>query len=120
MLGNVRVGIGTIVLSVMILAITSCETYPLPKGWSNGVAADLEEAAKAEESYFTDNGTYTASLDDLKKAGLDGSPSPYTTITVARADTDGYCLNATYSFESHERQWHLHSEDNFKSGEGTC
>jgi type IV pilus assembly protein PilA len=74
------------------------------KGYDAGIKSDLRNAATAEETYLTDNGTYTTDVTQLQANGFKySSSSDYTsgtTLIVPKLDggvgsNKGYCISAT-------------------------
>jgi type IV pilus assembly protein PilA len=100
-------GFTLIELLVVIIIIGILAAIAMPvflnqrqKGWEAAVKADLRYAATTEETYLTENNTYTGSIADLKatgfkysdKANYDGGVA---TIAAAFDSGSSYCLSAT-------------------------
>ena len=78
-------------------------------GGGEGVAdvaaqSDLRNAAVVQESYYTDNATYTTDLSELEAAGF--VPSEDVTLTIVQADAQGYCMEAQHA---EGEVWHFSS-----------
>jgi type IV pilus assembly protein PilA len=93
-------GFTLIELLVVIIIIGILAAIAIPvflnqrtKGWDAQAKSDLKNMATAQETYLTDNGTYTAALGDLETAGFNvsGDTSNHTPTTFADAAA-GYCL----------------------------
>lgn len=85
---------------IIIIAILAAIAIPMylsqrQKGWEANARSDLRNAAVAQESYFTDNDTYTLNNADLEVEGF--NPSANVTLTVSAADSTGYCMSAVHN-----------------------
>jgi type IV pilus assembly protein PilA len=70
------------------------------KGWEAAVKADLRYLATTQETYLTENNTYTSSVADLKVSGFKYSDKVNyvggdASITVTFDTSKSYCLTAT-------------------------
>lgn len=84
------------------------------------ILSDLRNAATAQETVFTETGSYTSSITDLQGAGFrysdgynyaGGTPQ----ITISRANATSYCMYATDSAGDSQRY-----DSNSGLSEGTC
>ncbi len=96
---------------VTLIAIIAAIAIPLfavyrRSVYDADVKANLENAAKAEEAYYKDNGTYTAKIDSL--SGF--NPGDNVTITVEATKT-GYTIagKVTYGCEAKTGVWFIDS-----------
>lgn len=85
---------------IIIIAILAAIAIPMylsqrEKGWESNAKSDLRNAAVAQESYFTDNDSYTANNADLEVEGW--NPSSDVTLAVVSADTTSYCMQAVHN-----------------------
>jgi hypothetical protein len=87
-LGGAGLGL-TVLLTVMALPTVHAQQHRVARA---EVASTLRNAAVAEESFFTENGTYTDSVPALVREGLDPAGVQ---ITVLSASETGYCLFAS-------------------------
>ena len=98
-------GFTLIELLVVIIIIGILAAIAIPvflnqrkKGWDAQAKSDLKNMAIAEETYLTDAGVYTDTVNpDLTNDGFVASAD--TTLqaaaTFASGDADGYCLDVT-------------------------
>lgn len=63
------------------------------------VKSDLRNGATAEETYLTDNLTYTTNVSDLNREGFRGVPGVAFTIVSAVGDQN-YCLEGSWAGEA--------------------
>lgn len=83
---------------IIIIAILAAIAIPMylsqrEKGWEATARSDLRNAAVAQESYYTDEETYTSDVADLEVEGFNVSAN----ITFATAgDAEGYCMDAVH------------------------
>lgn len=85
---------------IIIIAILAAIAIPMylsqrQKGWDANAQSDLRNAAVAQESYFTDNATYTAVLGDLLGEGYNNSADIVLT-PAAGNNAAGYCMEAIH------------------------
>jgi type IV pilus assembly protein PilA len=100
-------GFTLIELLVVIIIIGILAAIAIPvflnqrqKGWDAAVKSDLRNAATAEETWLTDNGTYTANVADLTSVGFKYSAaSNYDANTALIVPVpngnNSYCISAT-------------------------
>ncbi len=85
---------------IIIIGILAAIAIPMylnqrQKGWEAAAKSDLRNAAVAQESYFTDNATYTSTSSDLEDQGF--NPSADVTLSIVSADSNGYCMSAVHN-----------------------
>ena len=85
---------------IIIIAILAAIAIPMylsqrEKGWNANIRSDLRNAAVAQESYFTDNDTYTTTQTNLTAEGF--NPSANVTITYVEGTPTRYCMSAVHS-----------------------
>lgn len=112
-------GFTLIELLVVIIIIGILAAIAIPvflnqrqKAWDSAVKADLRNAATAEETYYTENATYSAAVADLTTAGFklsdDGNYAvdAATSFTVPTATAAEFCVQGvsksgkTFSYAS--------------------
>lgn len=84
------------------------------------VQSDLRNAATAQETVFTESGSYTSSISDLQGAGFrysdgDNYAGGTPQITISRASATSYCMYATDSAGDSHRV-----DTSSGLSEGTC
>lgn len=91
---------------IIIIAILAAIAIPMylsqrQKGWQSNVQSDLRNAAVAQESYFTDAGTYAngvAAADPAGALGLNGfNKSANITFDSIVGDAAGYVMTAHHN-----------------------
>ena len=97
-------GFTLIELLVVIIIIGILAAIAIPvflnqrkKGWDAQAKSDLRNAAVAEETWLTDNGSYTNSTANLNTDGFKNTPGvTFSVVSVrpAGTGTDSYCLKA--------------------------
>jgi type IV pilus assembly protein PilA len=105
-------GFTLIELLVVIIIIGILAAIAIPvflnqrkKGWDAQAKADLKNMATAEETYLTDNGSYSSTVADLETAGFKKSADTATPKAVG-TDATSYCLSissksgSTWRYES--------------------
>ncbi|KPK92234.1 MAG: hypothetical protein AMJ94_05485 [Deltaproteobacteria bacterium SM23_61] len=65
------------------------------RGFNAAAQSDLRNAATAQEAYYTDNQSYTATADDLTNRGY--TKTTNVTLTIAGADTSTYQMTAKHT-----------------------
>lgn len=96
---------------IIIIAILAAIAIPMylsqrQKGWDANAQSDLRNAAVAQESYFTDNSTYTVVLGDLTGEGYNQSAN--IDLTPVDGDGSGYCMEAFHNSNA-GRVWFMSS-----------
>jgi type IV pilus assembly protein PilA len=106
-------GFTLIELLVVIIIIGILAAIAIPvflnqrqKGYDAGVKSDLRNAATAEETYLTDNGSYTNVQAALSTEGFQSSNATdylggATTLSVVADTNNGYCITA----QSASKKW---------------
>ena len=84
------------------------------QGAGDAAQSDLRHAAVMQETYYTENSSYTADLSDLEAVGFQATPD--VTLTIVRGDEQGYCMEAQ---ELQGPLWHLSSTEG-NVAEGPC
>ena len=94
-------GFTLIELLVVIIIIGILAAIAIPvflnqrkKGWDAQAKADLKNMATAQETYLTDNGSYSSTIDDLTAAGFKSSADSTNHKAVATSGT-AYCLSVS-------------------------
>lgn len=77
--------------------------------------SELRNAALAQESYYTDNETYTTMLSDLTALGW--NPEADVTVTINSADAMSFCMEAVHS--NGGDTWSFNSNGGLNAG-ATC
>lgn len=82
---------------IIIIAILAAIAIPMylsqrQKGWEANARSDLRNAAVAQESYFTDNDTYTTTEANLEIEGF--NPSANVTMGYVAGTAVRYCMSA--------------------------
>ncbi len=82
---------------IIIIAILAAIAIPMylsqrQKGWEANARSDLRNAAVAQESYFTDNDTYTTTEANLTAEGF--NPSANVTMDYIVGSATRYCMSA--------------------------
>ena len=75
------------------------------RSFNSAAAADIRNAATAQEAYFVDNQGYCATVDTLTGATYGLFLSENVTLTVTAATTSGYTMTAAHS--SGDATWSL-------------
>ncbi|WP_340537186.1 type IV pilin protein [Nocardioides sp. GXZ039] len=103
---------------IVIIGILAAIAIPLflnqrEKGVEAGMKSDLKSLATLEETYFVDNGKYSANVSDFAP-GATGDYNFKQTganqVTVVSANVDGFCLHATNT-DYTDLEWWYDSQD---------
>ena len=87
-----------VVIIIGILAAIAIPTFlsQREKAWKKAAISDLRNAATKMEEYFDDNGTYAGATTALFKTSGNDTGASDVTLTIASANSLGYCLNADH------------------------
>ena len=101
-----------VIIIIGILAAIAIPTFlnQREKGWDAAAKSALKNAAVAQESFFTENNSYTL-IEDDPDAGIQAegwNPSDDVTLTVATATATAYCMQASHD-AAPTRFWSLSS-----------
>lgn len=96
---------------IIIIAILAAIAIPLylvqrQKAWDSKVENDLHNAALTENTYYTDNLTYTNNVADLISDGFEQSDD--VVLNVIAADSNQYCMEAFHTSNA-DRVWWVDS-----------
>ncbi|MHB0866685.1 MAG: type IV pilin protein [Thermoleophilia bacterium] len=85
---------------VIIIGILAAIAIPMylsqrEKGWQANAKSDLRNAAVAQESYYTDNTTYSSALTDLEGYGFHKSTN--ITFDSVTGTANGYCMEVHHN-----------------------
>jgi type IV pilus assembly protein PilA len=88
-----------VIIIIGILAAIAIPTFlnQRVKGWESSAKSTLKNAATAQESYFTDNSTYTATAADLTGEGYNHSADMTLFITYAATAPTVYSMCAKHT-----------------------
>jgi type IV pilus assembly protein PilA len=97
-----------VIIIIGILAAIAIPTFlrQREKGWNASAKSELRNAAVSQESYFTEEDTYTTTQSDLEDEGF--NPSSNVDLTLTSGDTAGYCMSAVH--QSGGDTWYLSSD----------
>ena len=98
-----------VIIIIGILAAIAIPTFlnQREKGWDAAAKSALKNAAIAQESYFTEEDTYTDNAaDELEDEGW--NPTANVLLDVVTADTDGFCMTAAH--DNSDTDWELDSD----------
>ncbi len=109
---------------ILIIAILAAIAIPVflrqrEKGWISQVESAVKNAATAQESYLTANGTYATTVAQLEAEGFKKAAD--VTITDANITTDAgkkFCVSAGHA-NLGARKWAVSSDDS-KPTEAGC
>lgn len=105
---------------VIIIGILAAIAIPVflnqrEKAWTSAVKSDLRNAAVAQETYYTDNNTYTSTVADLEDNGFNNGANVDFDVTTATATE--YCMLAFYDADGDDAPdgststWYFSSAD---------
>jgi type IV pilus assembly protein PilA len=95
---------------VIIIGILAAIAIPVflnqrERAWNSNAQSDLRNAAIAQETYFTDNSSYTETLADLTGAGFNNSAN--VDFDIVTGTSTEYCMTAEHTAGGD--QWELRS-----------
>jgi len=120
-------GFTLIELLVVIIIIGILAAIAIPvflrqreKGWDAAVKSDLRNAATAEETYLTDNGSYTQDVTALESAGFKPSAdSNYTTSFTTSFSVPKMSGGSSYCIQGTSASSNVFHYDSSNGGLGT-
>ena len=88
---------------VIIIGILAAIAIPVflnqrKKAWDASVKSSLKNAATSQESYFTDNNSYTMVTQDLVDEGFNVSLN--VVLDLLGGDTGGFCMEGYYDADA--------------------
>ncbi len=112
-----------VIIIIGILAAIAIPTFlgQRERARRSAVQSDLRNLAVAQETYFTDNGSYSTTL-----GALEYTPSDDVVATVESADSSQFCMKAIHNAglpDSDGGAWYYDSDDDTQltnATEGTC
>lgn len=109
---------------ILIIAILAAIAIPVflrqrEKGWIGQAESALKNAATAQESYLTTNGSYTSSLTDLQSEGFKNTQNVDVTIPTATGGT-AYCIEADHDSLDDADNDFFYSSSAGRPQEGEC
>jgi hypothetical protein len=97
-------------ITASVLAIYGCSDEE-EQSLVDQVKQNLESAATAQDSFFTDNDFYTVTTDDLEAEGWNPVPD---IMLIIDADSASYCLEAVHDDEG--SYWSYDSDVGLREG----
>lgn len=86
-----------VIIIIGILAAIAIPTFlnQREKGWEAAAKSALKAAAVAQESWFTENDSYTATEANLEAEGFNQNAD--VALVIISADASGYCMSADHT-----------------------
>ncbi|RJQ42843.1 MAG: prepilin-type N-terminal cleavage/methylation domain-containing protein [Gaiellales bacterium] len=97
-----------VIIIIGIIAAIAIPVYLMQreKAWDAIVESDLHNAALSENTFYTDNQTYTNDIDELLDVGYEQSDD--VTLSIISADNEQYCIEAFHANNA-DRVWWVDS-----------
>jgi type IV pilus assembly protein PilA len=109
---------------VIIIGILAAIAIPVflnqrERAWQSSVESDLRNAAVAQETYLTDNATYTTNVADLEGLGFSSTEGVSAVAITLSEEGQAYCLYAEWTARETIRAAYNSADGGINRG-GTC